>query len=179
LVLDADMSLTVELCNEIKLLVNRIGLNIIAAPIQMYWNGQELTYGSLYPPKPFLFKGGPAYFAATGHGETVLPQYDVLVTRSCIVHDDRKEYSTYLHSQMRYAANLLKRAQAGDLNWRDRLRIRTPMMVFASPFYSLFCRLGILSGKVGLLYAMDRLIAEAIGYREVLAKRIADKSTGP
>jgi hypothetical protein len=34
---------------------------------------------------------------------------------------------------------------------------------------------GFLAGKVGLLYAMDRLIAEAIQYRKVLAYKIVKK----
>jgi len=44
-------------------------------------------------------------------------------------------------------------------------------MLILVPLYSFFLHLGFLSGRVGAVYALDRLIAEAIFYRQALASR--------
>lgn len=57
IILDADMILTEELREDLIQLIEEGTFEIVAAPVQMYWNGHLLRYGSLYPPKPFLFRG--------------------------------------------------------------------------------------------------------------------------
>ena len=42
-------------------------------------------------------------------------------------------------------------------------------MILAAPAFSYFFKGGVFSGKTGLGYAMDRLIAEAIMYRQHVA----------
>jgi len=42
-------------------------------------------------------------------------------------------------------------------------------MMLAAPVFSYFFRGGVFSGKTGSGYAMDRLIAEAIMYRQHVA----------
>jgi glycosyltransferase involved in cell wall biosynthesis len=175
LILDADMILTEELREDVIKLIKDGNFEIVAAPVQMYWNGHLLRYGSLYPPKPFLFRGGQQYFMPYGHGEKLLPQYKVFTTRGKLIHDDRKEWVAWLLAQDRYGSNLIERWREGKLSRRDQLRIKTPIMVFLAPLWSLIMQFGFLAGKVGLLYAMDRLIAEAIQYRKVLAYKIVKK----
>ena len=172
IILDADMILTEELREDLIQLIEEGTFEIVAAPVQMYWNGHLLRYGSLYPPKPFLFRGGQQYFMAYGHGEKLLPQYKVFTTRGKLIHDDRKEWVAWLLAQDRYSSNFIERWNEGRLSHRDQLRTKTPIMVLVAPIWSFLVRLGCLSGRVGLLYAMDRLIAEAIHYRKVLAFKI-------
>lgn len=168
LVLDADMVVSHELLSEAECLLSRRNADVALAPVRMYWNGQPLGRGSLYPPKPFLFRGGSHYFEARGHGEDLISGTRAVVTRHELIHNDRKPFQVYLSSQVRYAENLSRRRSAGKLSWRDRLRT-TPLMVFASPVLSYLFRGGIFSGTAGLGYALDRLIAEAIMYRQHVA----------
>ena len=172
MVLDADMVLTEDLSAEIGGLIRDPVVQVIRAPVAMYWEGRPLRHGSLYPPKPFLFRGGMEYFVALGHGECIKHGTPVNTTKATLIHDDRKEYSAYLCSQFRYSKNLVARARVAHTSWRDRLRLASPLMVILTPLYSLFVRRGLLAGRAGLVYAMDRLIAEAVCYRQALADRL-------
>jgi hypothetical protein len=58
---------------------------------------------------------------------------------------------------------------------RDRIRLRSGILVAAVPIFSYFFRGGWLSGRAGLGYAFDRLIAEAIMRRQALANAEAEK----
>jgi glycosyltransferase involved in cell wall biosynthesis len=168
LIVDADMLVSPALLAEALGYVHG-GAEAVEAPIRMYWNGLPLRHGSLCPPKPFLFRGGKHYFAAAGHGEKLLPQVRLARTHNYLDHDDRKPYEEFLRSQARYASNLLRRAAHGHLTVRDRIRLSYGILIAAVPFISLVIRGGWLSGRAGLGYALDRLIAEAIMYRQALA----------
>ena len=170
MILDADMALTSALAAEVKTLVAAGKATVARAPIAMWWNGAPLPRGSLCPPKPFLFRGGQDYFVAAGHGEKIGRDVQVCQTQSSLIHDDRKPYQAFLSAQARYAQDLVARSRKGDLTWRDRLRVKTPAMLFIVPFWSAVMRSAFLSGKTGWVYVLDRLIAEAIMFREVLAR---------
>ncbi len=172
LILDADMILTEGLRYEIAELVTKGEIQAAKAPVAMWWNGYPLKYGSLYPPKPVLFKVGVEYFVPQGHCSKLRPEVQVVTTKHQLIHDDRKPFPSYLQSQARYADLLLASAKLGKLSWRDKLRCWTPLMLLLVPLYSLFVRLGFLCGKVGAIYALDRLIAETIFYRQALASRL-------
>src|SRR5205085_3008460 len=73
--------------------------------------------------------------------------------------------------QARYATTFVARAKGGHLSWRDRLRLSTPVLAALVPLYSLLVKGGLLCGRVGVLYALDRCIAELIMYRQALASR--------
>ena len=170
MVLDADMVVSRDLLVEALELLQDGSVDVIQAPVAMCWEGTALRHGSLYPPKPFLFRGGQHYFVPAGHGERLRPDVRAAQTRNRLVHDDRKPFRHYLLTQLRYADNLLTRASAGRLTLRDRLRLRTPLLILLTPLVSLFGRGGTLDGRAGLGYALDRLIAEAIMLRQSLAR---------
>jgi hypothetical protein len=172
LVLDADMAVSAEMIAEATQLI-RNGAQAVRVPVKMCWNGRALRFGSLYPPKAVAFRGGRAHFEPIGHGERLLPGTRTANARAGIVHDDRKPFAAYLNAQERYARNLIRRAASGAVSWRDHVRLRSPLFVLATPLFSYFLRGGILDGRAGLGYALDRLIAEAIMYREGLAARAA------
>lgn len=171
LVLDADMVVSAELLAEARSVLVQNGADIAIAPVLMYWNGLRLDQGSLYPPKPFMFRGGAHYFEAVGHGEAVVPGARTVATKNRLIHNDLKQFDAYLASQLRYSDNLVGRRSVRKLSWRDRLRT-TPVMMLASPFLSYFFRGGLFSGRIGLGYALDRLIAEAIMYRQHVASSL-------
>jgi glycosyltransferase involved in cell wall biosynthesis len=171
LILDADMIVSRALMAELKTLLAlpTQGPHTIEAPIEMCIEGTPLRFGSLYPPKAFVFETGRRYFVSLGHGEALETDISPTRTRHRLRHDDRKGYEAYLASQARYSRSFVARRDAGLLSGRDRLRSSTPLLLFAVPFVSYVLKGGFLSGKAGLIYALDRLIAEAIMYRRSLS----------
>ena len=176
MVLDADMVVTGKLFAEISELLTQSGIDVIKAPVRMYTEGQPLRFGSLYPPKAIVFKVGREYFVPAGHGEALMDDCVISQTKTKLIHDDRKVYSDYLSSQYRYAQGLIMRTKNNSLTWRDKLRMNTPIMVFITPFVSYVIKLGFLSGKAALVYALDRLIAEAVMFRQSLAEQLKKRS---
>lgn len=170
MVLDADMIVSGELVQEALGLVSDGRADVVCAPVTMAVEGHVLRHGSLCPPKPFVFRPGNEYFVPRGHGEALRPQVRTARTRLALVHDDRKPYSRYLASQARYAENLQLRLRGRAGNLRDRLRAHTPILLAVVPFVSYVLKGGFLAGRPGLIYALDRLIAEAVMYRESLAE---------
>ncbi|MCA0238532.1 MAG: glycosyltransferase [Bacteroidetes bacterium] len=168
-IIDADMELTLPLSEEIYRL--REHSEVLISPIKMYVDGFPLDYGSLCPPKPIIFRNGKTYFESVGHGERLISGVTVAYTQSELIHNDLKPYLSYLDTQIRYADNLMKRATQGQLTWRDRVRLTTPLLILVTPLYSLLIRGGIFSKK-GWIYAIDRLIAEAIMYRRNIVETI-------
>ena len=158
-VLDADMEMTVPLANEIRSLSGDV--EVMIAPVKMFTNGYPLSNGSLYPPKPIVFRGGREYFESIGHGERLVQGVRTAQATSALPHNDMKPYLSYLESQVRYSENFIQRAAQNNLNWRDRLRLHTPLFILLTPLYSLIVKGGLFS-RQGWLYALDRLIAEAI-----------------
>jgi len=171
LVLDADMMVSESLAREVAdILSSKSGCpQVIEAPIEMCVDGAPLRFGSLYPPKAFLFEVGRAYFVSVGHGEQLAPSIKVQRTRAVLRHDDRKSYVAYLQSQGRYARNLVARRAVGQVSIRDRMRMSTPILILGVPLVSYIVKGGFLSGKAGIIYALDRLIAEAIMHRRSLS----------
>jgi hypothetical protein len=177
-VLDADMIVSRELVAQAKELL-QAGTQAVLAPVRMCWNGRRLRFASLYPPKPLAFLGGTAYFEPVGHGERLVRGTLTARTTATVVHDDRKPISAYLSAQERYARAMIERSSKGALSWRDRLRLWSPLFVVATPVVSYFVRGGFLDGRAGMGYALDRLIAEAIMYRQAIAAREAPASRRP
>jgi hypothetical protein len=178
IVLDADMIVSAGLVREAREALIA-GTQAVVAPVSMYWNGKRLRWASLCPPKAFAFRGGAAYFEAAGHTERLRRGVCSRRTRRTLVHDDRKAFLAFLQSQDRYAHALLERATSGAISWRDRIRLSVPLLAVAIPFVSYFVRGGILDGRAGVGYAMDRLIAEAILYRQALASKATSESRDP
>lgn len=171
-ILDADMELTPALAQEI--LQIQMQYDVLISPIEMYVDGYALPNGSLCPPKPIIFKNGRSYFESVGHGERLIEGLRIGYTNAVLPHNDLKPYLSYLGSQVRYAENFISRAKDKQLTWRDKLRLNTPLLILITPLYSLLVKGGIFSKK-GWLYAIDRLIAEAIMYRRSVLSRIHQK----
>jgi glycosyltransferase involved in cell wall biosynthesis len=174
LVLDADMVVSPELRREVvDAVAGRPGeWDALRAPIEMWVDGHPITHGSLCPPKPFAFRTGRALFVSTGHAEKLAEGVRVHDVANPLAHDDRKDYSAFLQSQKRYADKLVARYEEGAVSGRDRLRVRTPLLIAIVPLVAYVLKGGFLAGRAGTLYALDRLIAEAIMYRRSVATRL-------
>lgn len=174
IILDADMIMSAALQNEIIDIVSAQDStwSVLQAEIEMCAEGVPLKHASLCPPKPFLFVPGRAFFTSTGHGEKIAAGFVVSQTKRKLRHDDRKPYSSYLQSQYRYSNNLVDRYLRGEVTSRDSLRVKWPLLIFAVPFVSYFIKMGFLDGRAGLIYALDRLIAEAVMYRQAVSSRL-------
>lgn len=177
LVLDADMVVSDALRSEVAANLAGAGTtwDALRAPIEMWVDHYPLRFGSLCPPKPFALVTGKALFTRTGHAERLMDGVGVLQLQNALQHDDRKPYSSFLQSQARYANKLVERYCAGKVSARDRLRIRTPLLAIAVPFVSFIVKRGLFSGQAGLLYALDRMIAELVMFRQGVAVRASDR----
>jgi len=82
-----------------------------------------------------------------------------------LLHDDRKPLARWLASQQKYlqieAANLLG-TPSHRLSWVDRLRKHTPLSPLAAITFCLLLRGGLLDGRAGLTYALQRAYAELL-----------------
>lgn len=172
MVLDADMEVTPYLLEEVQEFIRKGQKDVLKAPVQMYIEGRPLRFGSLYPPKPFVFRGGKEYFYAAGHSDRLLPRVAFAITRNKLIHNDLKPYEQYLLTQVRYGHNLWKHYQEEAVNFKDRLRVHFVGSGFLMAAFSYFVKGGILAGRVGLAYAIDRLIAGLVQYRVALAYKL-------
>jgi hypothetical protein len=80
-------------------------------------------------------------------------------------HDDRKPFSHWLGSQDRYLkqeAEKLLKTPFNQLKFVDKLRYFIVPAPFFVLIYCLILRGGILDGKHGWLYAMQRVLAEIL-----------------
>ena len=175
MILDADMMVSKSLQVEISALIQmENGLEVLESEILMYSDGMPLKYGSLYPPKACVFQTGSAVFVSSGHAEKIKPGITIGRTKEKLHHDDQKSYASYIQSQLRYSKNLVMRTSKGEMSFRDAVRTKTPFLIFIVPFVSYIIKRGFMSGRAGGLYALDRVIAEAIMYRQSLSKKLGD-----
>lgn len=164
LALDADYVLPPALVDEIVTLSPKAHIAGYRASFRYCVSGQPLS-GSLYPPVIVLYRRKHAHYVQDGHTQRVVLEGQVANLRGVVLHDDRKSLARWLQSQNRYAeleCDLLLGRAWGELRWRDRLRrliVVTPWLV---PVYCLTVGRGLVDGKAGLYYALQRGVAEAV-----------------
>ncbi len=139
--------------------------------------------GTLYPPRTVLYQTDSARYEDDGHAHRVVIDGPVAELDVRIDHDDRKPLDAWFAAQRRYArqeAAKLLRTPAEELSRADRIRRRKWLAPAIVPFYCLVARGGILDGRAGLQYAMQRTFAEiAIALSLYEAERSADPPFPP
>ena len=174
LALDADFVLSDEVIAEIGALNPPEGVDGYRASFDYCIDGRPLR-GAAYPPVVVLFRRARAHYRQDGHTQRVHVAGRVDDLRGRIRHDDRKPLSHWLASQSRYMkleADKLTQAGAGSLGLVDRLR---NAIVIMPPLMFLYCYLwrgGILDGKAGLYYALQRSAAELVLSLHLLERRL-------
>jgi len=175
--LDADYVLSDELVAELKTLKPVEGVNAYFAPFRYCIYGRRLR-GSLYPPRPVLFRQSRCNYVADGHTQKLRIEGASGALASFIDHDDRKPLSHWLRAQDRYAALEVKKLLEHDLNglgFPDRLRrmiVPAPFLVFC---YTLFAKGLIFEGWPGWYYVLQRTIAEIILSLRLIEARLGAK----
>jgi glycosyltransferase involved in cell wall biosynthesis len=179
MVLDADMEVHPSLWSEIGELIESESPLAIGSPVRYCIEGKPLSWASLCPPKVYVFKGGRSYFVASGHGERLKSGISPVFTRHRLVHNDLKAYEAFLKSQVFYGTKIIERSKTGEARWYDRVRLYSPLMAGVMLVRALGVRCGLLDGRAGLLYALDRMIAELIFFRLSLARGIRASARSP
>jgi glycosyltransferase involved in cell wall biosynthesis len=164
LALDADYVLSDELIEEIQRLEPAPGVAGYSVAFDYCVDGRPLR-GAAYPPVTVLYRRSSARYEQDGHTQRVRVDGGVLPLAARIHHDDRKSLMHWLGAQARYMrleADKLSSAPAGSLGLADRLR---RWVVVAPPAMFLYCYLlrgGVLDGRAGLFYALQRAASELI-----------------
>jgi glycosyltransferase involved in cell wall biosynthesis len=164
LALDADYVLTASLVEEIAALEPHASIHGYWAKFRYCIDGKPLS-GSLYPPVMVLYRREGAMYVQDGHTQRIVVHGDTPTLQSKLLHDDRKPWSAWLSSQHRYArleCEMLRARRWAELAWKDRLRRMMFITPWLVPLYCLTVRRGLLDGRRGLFYAMQRSIAEAL-----------------
>jgi glycosyltransferase involved in cell wall biosynthesis len=165
LALDADYVLDAALVDEIAALAPAPDVTGYRARFRYCIQGRALS-GSLYPPVVVLYRREGASYRQDGHTHRLVPAPGrVLPLQGRVSHDDRKPFASWLAAQDRYArleCDNLRSARWRTLKWSDRIRRLVVIAPWLVPLYCLTVGRGLLDGRAGLLYAVQRGIAEAI-----------------
>ena len=160
LALDADYVLSDGLVQELQSL-EADAYSGYSASFKYCIDGRPLR-GAAYPPVTVLYRRAAGRYEQDGHTQRVRLSGPVRALTAPIFHDDRKPLTHWLHAQaayMRLEAEWLTRPGA-RLSPVDRLRRALVIMPPAMFCYCYLLRGGILDGKAGLFYALQRTTAE-------------------
>ena len=162
LALDADYGVTEAAAREIQSLPSDGGAAGYSASFTYCIDGRPLR-GAAYPPVTVLYKRARARYEQDGHTQRVRVDGPVHPLAAPLLHDDRKPLSHWLAAQARYMKlEADKLASAHGLGLADRVR---RWVVVAPPLMFVYCYLlrgGILDGRAGLFYALQRAASELI-----------------
>lgn len=173
LALDADYVLPASLVNQIAALAPTFDVAGYRTAFTYWILGKPLSR-SLYPPVTTLYRRAGAHYAQDGHTQRVQLHGQVLDLRGRIAHDDRKPLAHWLVAQDRYArleCELLLGQRWSALRWRDRLRRMKFITPWLVPLYCLTVGRGLLDGRAGWYYALQRGVAEAVLSLRLLAHK--------
>jgi len=159
--LDADYQLSDAFIAELASLKPQNEVSGYIAEFDYAVFSQKLI-ASLYPPKPVLLRQGCYAISDDGHTEVWFVDGAVGRLRGRIVHDDWKSMRDWVVSQARYMTlerDRLNTKRSGLRNW---LRMHPPLMPISVFFYCLVWKRLLFNGKAGLLYTLQRTLAEGI-----------------
>jgi glycosyltransferase involved in cell wall biosynthesis len=164
LALDADFVVPDGLAAEIQTLPGDSAASGYWASFDYCIGGQRLR-GAAYPPVTVLFRRERATYRQDGHTQRVAVDGPVQPLLGRIQHDDRKPLAEWLRAQSRYMeleVDKLAATPVSQLGWIDRARLALVVMPPAMFLYCYVVRGGVLDGRAGLYYALQRAAAELI-----------------
>nr|WP_295671680.1 glycosyltransferase family 2 protein [Sphingomonas sp.] len=158
--LDADYVVTEALRDEIIALQPTPDVTAYKIDFGYAIFGRRLS-ASLYPSNIVLFRRGAVEAFDKGHTEGWrITRGVTMALTGKIVHDDWKPMDGWILSQSRYMARELPHLLGAPKSLKSRLRLAPPLMPIAMFLYALFGRGMIFNGRAGMLYALQRLLAE-------------------
>lgn len=128
--------------------------------------------GSLYPANTILMRRGRFAIIDNGHTENWRIEGPVGQLRTHVVHDDWKTMEDWVVKQVSYMKREVGKPNQSHGRLRDWLRKHPPLMPLAALFYCLFAKGLLFSGRAGMLYTMQRVIAESVLALLILEKRL-------
>jgi glycosyltransferase involved in cell wall biosynthesis len=177
LALDADYFLPAAFADELETLAPG-HLRGYRASFRYAVGGKPLR-GSLYPPRIVLAATPHATFWQDGHTQRISVDGDVGDLREPIVHDDRKDFRSFVVRQKRYMVAEAEKLRLGDprsLGVTGRVRKLIVVAPFAVVVHSLFVKGLILDGVAGWRYTWERFVAELILSRELLRQLMSSRA---
>lgn len=162
--LDADYVLSPELVDEIAALPAEPDAAGYTVTFTYVISGRPLR-GALYPPRTVLYRKARAAYYQDGHTQRVRVDGPVRTLAGKILHDDRKPLASWLDAQRRYAAleaAKLRATPRAELGRNDRLRLTGVLGPILGPLYALIVKGGLLDGRAGWHYALQRAYAEIL-----------------
>ena len=176
LALDADYVVPDVLAREIQALEPDAQTAGYQAAFDYCIDGRVLR-GGVYPPVTVLYRKTAGRYEQDGHTQRIRLQGSVRPLAARIQHDDRKSIAHWLGAQARYMrleADKLMSGRDGE-GLADAVR---RWIVIAPPamfFYSYFVRGGILDGRAGLFYALQRTVSELILSLFLVRRKLAGR----
>src|SRR5579875_205028 len=162
--LDADYVLSGGLIAELHDWVPEAEVNAYFSRFVYCVFGRPLR-GSLYPPRPILFRRNCCHYYQDGHAHALRIEGRVGRLKNIVFHDDRKSLAHWMGAQVRYSTleiEKLARTRPDQLSLPDRIRRRiflAPLLVF---FYTLIGKGLIFDGWAGWFYVFQRTLAELL-----------------
>jgi glycosyltransferase involved in cell wall biosynthesis len=174
LALDADYFLTDGLIDELSEMGLESRFDGYQSKFKYCVFGLPLS-GSLYPPVVTLFKKASGYYINDGHTQRLMIEGEIGGLSEFIFHDDRKSLEVWLVAQNKYMA--LEAEHISSMRWVDldsadkvrKLLFLAPLLAF---IYCLTVKGGVLDGRRGIYYALQRLIAELILSLKLMEKHL-------
>jgi glycosyltransferase involved in cell wall biosynthesis len=177
LALDADYLVPQALVEEIAALAPREADAGYLGAFRYAVHGRILR-GTLYPPVTVLYRRERAHYVQEGHAQRVRVQGQLARLHERLVHDDRKPLARWLSSQASYCtqeADHLLGSRWSELNLQDKLRRLVVIAPWLVPLYCLTVGRGMLDGRAGLYYALQRGVAESLLAVRLLERRLGIK----
>jgi len=173
--LDADYQVSDELVSELSQLDPDAPVSAYRVRFDYAIFSQKLL-SSLYPPNIILLRKDKLSVWDRGHTEAWDVKGCIATLSRRIIHDDWKPTGQWVISQTRYMQlemEWLRVDGGGLIRW---LRLRPPLMPIVAFIYCLFGKGLIVSGRAGIFYALQRMVAEAILSLMVLEARLRDRA---
>lgn len=163
LALDADFVLSDAIVREIQSLNPDDATAGYWASFVYCIDGEPLR-GAAYPPVAVLYRRTRGRYEQDGHTQRIRLDGTIGQLTEPIMHDDRKSLTHWLAAQSRYMALEAEKLSnpTAKIGIVDQLR---RWIVIAPPAMFLYCYLvrgGILDGRAGLFYALQRAVSEGI-----------------
>ena len=131
---------------------------------------------SLYPANTILLRKNMISVRDKGHTEAWDVEGPIATLSGSVIHDDWKPTGQWLSSQARYMQRELEWLRVGKGGLVRWLRLRPPLMPIVTFIYCLFGKGLIISGRAGIFYALQRMIAEAVLALMVLEAGLRDRA---
>ena len=173
LALDADYFLPDAFARELETLEVPPHIRGYRARFRYAVGGKPLR-ASLYPPRIVLAATAHATFWQDGHTQRIDVDGDAGELREPIIHDDRKDFRSFVARQKRYMVAEAEKLRVRDprsLGLAGRVRKLIVVAPIAVVVHTLLVKGLILDGLPGLRYAWERFVAELILSRELLGVR--------